>query len=127
MKEAAASCGTVRLFTGPILLIVTHETLSKIDIKPTGHFKTKSVTSVFFKFLQKSSNCIVPLGFLPWEIRVAFPGENQLRQTRATQPRVHVGCFGVSIIHRTLTWPTGSLTCTQMLMHAIAHDGLRTP
>ena len=36
-------------------------------------------------------NCIVPLGFLPWEIRVAFPGESQLRQSRATQPTVHVG------------------------------------
>ena len=27
----------------------------------------------------------------------------------------------VSIVHRTLTWTTGSLTCAQMLMHAIAH------
>ena len=26
------------------------------------------------------------MGFLPWEIRVAFPGESQLRQSRATQP-----------------------------------------
>ena len=34
----------------------------------------------------------------------------------------------VSIIHRTLTWTTGSLPCAQMLMHAIAHgDGVRTP
>ena len=24
--------------------------------------------------------------FLPWEIRVAFPKESQLRQSRATQP-----------------------------------------
>ena len=28
-------------------------------------------------------NCIVSLGFLPWEIRVAFPGESQLRQSCA--------------------------------------------
>ena len=41
-------------------------------------------------------NCIVPLGFLPWEIRVAFPGEGQLWQSRATQPTVHAGCFSVS-------------------------------
>ena len=34
--------------------------------------------------------------------------------------------FGVSIIHRTLTWTTGSLTRTQMLMHAIAQEGVRT-
>ena len=66
-------------------------------------------------------NCIVPMGFLPWKIRVSFPGESQLRHSRATQATVHAGCFSVSIIHRTLTWTTGSLTCTQMLMHAIAH------
>ena len=70
-------------------------------------------------------NCIVPVGFLPWEIRVAFPGESQLQQSRATQPTVHAGCFSVSISHRTLTWTTGSLTCAQMLMHAIAHRGVR--
>ena len=66
-------------------------------------------------------NCIVPVGFLPWEIRVAFPGESQLRQSCATQFTVHAGCFSVFIIHQTLTWSTGSLTCIQMLMHAIAH------
>ena len=33
------------------------------------------------------------MGFLPWEIRVAFPGESQLRQSRATHPTVHAGCF----------------------------------
>ena len=46
---------------------------------------------------------------------------------RATQPMVHAGCFSVSIIHQTLTWTTGFLTCTQMLMHAIAHGGVWTP
>ena len=30
---------------------------------------------------------------------VAFPGESQLRQSRATQPGVHAGCFSVSMIH----------------------------
>ena len=62
------------------------------------------------------------------EIWVAFPGESQLRQSRATQPTVHTGCFSVSIIHQTLTWTTGSwtITCTQMLMHVIAHGGVRT-
>ena len=50
------------------------------------------------------------MGFLPWEIRVAFPGENQLLPSRATQPTVHAACFSVSIIHRA----------------AIAHGGVRT-
>ena len=71
-------------------------------------------------------NCIVPMGFPPWEIWVAFPRESQLQQSRATQPTVHAGCFSVSVIHQTLTWTTGSLTCAQMLMHAIAHRGVRT-
>ena len=80
----------------------------------------------FFFFFFTFYNCIVPMGFLPWEIRVAFPRGSQLRQSRATQPTVHAGCFGVSIIHRTLTWTAGSLACAQMLMHAIAHGGVRT-
>ena len=63
-------------------------------------------------------NHIVPLG---------FPVESHLRQSRATQPAVHAGCCRVSIIHRTLTWTTGSLTCAQMSMHAIAHGGVRAP
>ena len=54
------------------------------------------------------------------------PGQSQLRRSRATQPTVHAGCFIVSIIHRPLTWTTGSLTCTQILMHATDHAGVRT-
>ena len=64
--------------------------------------------------------------FLPWEIRVVFPGENQVRQSRATQSTVHSGYFSASLIHRTLTWTAGSLTCAQMLMDAIVHGGVRT-
>ena len=41
------------------------------------------------------------MGFLPLEIQVAFPGESQLLQSRATQPKVHAGCFSVSIINPT--------------------------
>ena len=71
------------------------------------------------------NNCIVPLGFLPLEIRVAFSEESQLRQIRATKAMVHTGCFSVSIIHRTLTRTTGSSTCAQLLMHAIVHGVYR--
>ena len=46
------------------------------------------------------NNCVIPLGFLVWEIQVTFP---------ATQPTMHPGCFGVSITLRTLTGTTGSL------------------
>ena len=71
-------------------------------------------------------NCCVLMGFLPWKNRVAFPGESQPLQSRAIQPSVHGFFFNVSIVHRTLTWTTGSLTCTQMLMHAIVHGGANT-
>ena len=67
------------------------------------------------------------MGYLPLEMRVAFPGESQLRQRHTTQPTVHAGCISVSIIHRTLTWTTVSLTCAHMLMHAIVHWGVRAP
>ena len=64
--------------------------------------------------------------FLPREIWDAFPRESQLRQSRTTQPTVHAGCFSISIIHRTPTWTTGSLTCAQTLIQAVAHGGVRT-
>ena len=70
-------------------------------------------------------NCIVPLGFLPWGIQVAFPGESKLWQSHATQPTVYAGCFSVSIIHQTLTWTAGSWTCAQVLMQVIAHGVFR--
>ena len=57
------------------------------------------------------------MGFLLWESRVAFP---------VGKPAVHTVCFCVSIIHRTLAWTTGSLTCAQMLMHAIALGSVQT-
>ena len=59
--------------------------------------------------------------FSHWEIRVSFPWESHLRQSRATRPAVHAWCFCVFKIHRTRTWTTGSLTGAQMLMHAAAH------
>ena len=66
------------------------------------------------------------MGFLPWDIRVPFPGESQLRQSRATKPTVHAGCLSVSIIRRNLPWTTGFLACAQMLEHAIAQGCVRT-
>ena len=86
------------------------------------------LTFFSFKFCKKMYNrIVVPVGFLPWEIPVAFPWENRLQHCRTTQPWVHAGYFSVSIIHHTLTWTTASLRCAQMLMHAIAHRGVWTP
>ena len=36
------------------------------------------------------------------------------------------GYFSVSIIHQTLTWTTGPLTCARMKMHPIVRGGVRT-
>ena len=79
--------------------------------------------SWFFFFHFTFYNCIVPFGFLQWKTQVAFPWESQLQQSHTIQPMVHAGCFSVSIIHRTMTWTTRSLTCTRILMHEIAHRG----
>ena len=64
------------------------------------------------------------MGFLPWEIQVASPGKASCNSL-VTHPTVHAGCFSVSIIHPTVTWTTGSLTCTQMFMHVIVHRSIR--
>ena len=40
---------------------------------------------------------------------------------------VRAGYVCVAIIDRTLIWTTGSLSFAQMLIHAIAHGGVRTP
>ena len=72
------------------------------------------------------NNCIVSLGFLPWKIWVALPGESQLQQSLTTQPMVHARCFSVPIIHQTVTWTTECLTCSQMLMHTIVNVGVKT-
>ena len=55
-----------------------------------------------------------------------FPqGKPAATESRYPSP-VHAGCLSVSLIHRSLIWTKGSLKCAQMLMHAIAHGGVRT-
>ena len=69
------------------------------------------------------------MGFLPWEIWVAFPGRVSCDRVTLPNPRCMLGVLVFSIIQRTLTWTTGSLTslkCAQMLMHATAHRGVLT-
>ena len=58
-------------------------------------------------------NFIVPVRFLQWEIWVAFPGESQLQQSRATQlglreknPLPHRGIEPASTTGRSDTLPT---------------------
>ena len=70
---------------------------------------------------------IVPLEFLPWKIQVALP-KGKPTATELGYP-IYGACwmFQFCKIHRTLTWTTGSSTFIQVLIHAIAHGGVRTP
>ena len=84
--------------------------------------KHSCVNSV--QYSKKFYNCIVPMGFPQWEIWAAFLRESQLQQSCYL---TYSACwvFSVSVIYQTLTWTKGSLTCTQILMHVIAHWGVR--
>ena len=80
------------------------------------------VFSVLFIYLFIYFATVLPhRDFFQLEIRVAFPGKSQLQQSRASQPMVHTGWFGASIIYRTPTWTARSLTWARMLIHAIVH------
>ena len=81
------------------------------------------VVAVCLCFVVCFYNYIVPMRFLPWEIRVAFPGQSQLRQSRATQPTVHAGSLSVSIIHRTLTWTTNRIFDARIDVNACDYAG----
>ena len=52
-----------------------------------------------------------------------FPLSDHNHQVNYFVAIVRAGYVRVAIIHRTLTWTTGSLTCAQMLMRVIAHGG----
>ena len=80
----------------------------------------------FFFFLLFNLHHYCPVWMFSMGNLRCFPRKSQQWQSCATLPAVHVGCFGISIIHWTL-WATGSLSCAQMLMHALAHRGAQTP
>ena len=61
------------------------------------------------------------------QVKLGLPSPGKASCDRIALPNLQcmLGVFSVSIIHRTLTWTTGSLTCEQMFMRAIAHGGVR--
>ena len=68
------------------------------------------------KILPFFDNCIVPLGFLPWEIPVVFAGESQLQQSDA----MWVSTFSKSEIvswKRVAMIESVSLQCCPFLSH----------
>ena len=68
-----------------------------------------------------------PSGFSPMKYSGSFPWG----KPAATESRypTYGACWVFQCFHNplNLTQITGSLTCTQMLMHATAHGGVRTP
>ena len=108
-KQFCMQMAWLGIFSNPSIVVCLK---GMISLQITVHDQLQ----VACKGVEPFYNCIVPMGFFPWEIQVAFPRE----------PTVHAGCFSVSIIHQTLTWITGSLMCAQMLMNAIAHRGVQT-
>ena len=55
-----------------IIIIINPLTARVVGAPPSKHFKTGLELLLFYI-------CTVPVGFLALEIRVAFPGESQLR------------------------------------------------
>ena len=102
--------------TSPLIAFIAYAQWKQTSRQTDRQTKT-GVSEGHIKNYKKKiilQHCFVPLGFLQWEIRFGFPGGSQLRESRATQPTVHAGCFSIFIIHRILIWTTGSLTCAQM-------------
>ena len=86
--------------------------------------------SFYFNFFTFTFyNCIVPMGFLPWEIRIAFPGENQRRQSLDTLPSGHAGCFSVTVVHQTSSDMDYGIFNVRAEVNACdcAHCGVWTP
>ena len=84
-----------------------------VELPMIGRMPNLQTTETVFMYFV---HCLSQWEFLPREIRVAFPKESQLQQSRATQPsliKAQAGSFRVSIIHRTLTCTTGALTCVR--------------
>ena len=73
---------------------------------------------------------VIPMGlFSHGKFRSLFPKESQLQQSPTIiNYKVHSGSIRVSVIHRTRTWSTGSLTCVRDHSCACVYTrGLSTP
>ena len=90
-----------------------------------GRLNIQYGTGIHLTFLKLFTTVFSQWDFSSGKFRLPSPGKASC-DSHATQPMVHAGCFGVSIIHQTLTWTLGLLTFAQMIMHMIAHGGVRT-
>ena len=103
----------------PVNVIIMVIKKKWIHIYFCAHFPIlRDIKEFFFFYITVLSHW----DFFHGKSRLLSPGKASCG-SRATQPRVHAGCFSVSIIHQTMTWTTGSLALAQMLMRAVAHVG----
>ena len=64
--------------------------------------------------------------FLHEKFGLLSPGKANCDRSALPNRRCMPDVFNVSTIRRTLIWTKGSLSCAQILMHVIAHRGVRT-
>ena len=80
----------------------------------------------FFFFLGGGSTTVLSHWISPMgKIGLFYQGKASCDRVALPNLRCIPGVL-VYLIHRTLTWATGSITCTQLSVHAITHGGLRT-
>ena len=114
LSHTIGSVATGNQWSGPMKSRIEYETLRS---------RTKlSLTSVNFL-----SSLYCPSRISPIENSGCFPRGKPAATEWRYPTHGACRCFSVSLIHRALTWTTGSLTCAQVLMHAIAHGCVRTP
>ena len=82
---------------------------------------TLSIQHFFSSFVTVLSHWYFSFG----KFWLLSPGKSSCDRVRLPNLWCMLGVL-VFIIHQTLTWIAGSLTCTWMLMHAILHGGIRT-
>ena len=82
---------------------------------------------LFFFFCLLFTTVMSQWDFSNGKFRLPSPGKSSCNRVALPNLECVLGVFSVSIAHRTLTWTIGSLSCAQMLMHAIAHGVVRTP
>ena len=87
------------------------------DLMKHPHIQWKKVVVVVVFFIVLSHWIgISPMGNLG-----CFPGGKPAATVTLPNLFMNAGCFSILIVHQTLTWTTGSLMRTQLLLHVIVH------
>ena len=79
------------LHTSVVHRTLVFTSLKELDTEYHPHLPQSEGGGAFFNFT--FYHCIVPVGFLLWEIQVAFPRKSQPPKSCATQPTAHAGCL----------------------------------